>query len=314
MFCFVLFNFLYRRLQLQARLSFCSCTPEGSKRARMRWALLRDAVRSDWWRYGNTLKEGSIRWRAWFDVWRAAARYIAIREILLFHVGYEVLEPMVRSSKYPDKISSSGKVVIDPQSVLSYTMSECLLSDHLDSSSYQEAGQQQGQKASFTLQNSIGKSREEIDTMLTKQQQRRYAGIGQLSLNSVKAAEEILKAAIRTPRSKDRFDVLRESDEALSLPSATVRALYALQLEMDTVLTVNVSAQCRLWTEERHKARRSCLMEGDEATEGPPAVTVPATSSSASDTPVPVPVPIAMLYVAVLDATDLKVAIECRYN
>ena len=32
---------------------------------------------------------GSIKWRSWFSIWRLAARYVAIRELITYHVGYE---------------------------------------------------------------------------------------------------------------------------------------------------------------------------------------------------------------------------------
>ena len=300
------------RLQLQARFSFCSCTPEASKRARMRWALLRDAIRADWWRYANFLKGGSMRWRAWFGVWRAAARYIAIREILIFHVGYEVLDPTVQPTKFSDKLD--GKAEMDSQTVLSYSLSECLLMDQrdrdLDLDSYPIPEESNGdrQETPSTQQNKNKKSKDEIDAMLTKLHQKRYIGSGQLSPSSVSAAEKLLKIRIASPRSKNYLDIQRESDEAMSLPQATVRALYSLQLEMDTVLTVIVSARCRLWSEERHKNRRAYLSdrEGDDSYENSAGESGSVSSSSSSTTPIPVPT--AVLYLAVLDATDLKVS------
>ena len=274
----------------------------------MRWALLRDAIRADWWRYANFLKGGSMRWRAWFDVWRAAARYIAIREILIYHVGYEVLDPTAQSTKYSDKLN--GKAEIDSQTVLSYSLSECLLMDQQDPDSYPvpEETHGNGQETSSTLESNNKKSKDEIDSMVTSLHQKRYIGTGQLSSSSVTAAETLLKSRIASTRSKNRLDIQRESDEAMSLPKATVRALYSLQLEMDTLLTVIVSARCRLWTEERHKSRRAHLSDkdGDDCSETSAADSGSISSSSFSGTPVPVPT--AVLYLAVLDATDLKVS------
>ena len=110
-----------------------AAAPEPSRRARMRWAALRDSVRSDWWRFAKTLKEGTLRWRAWFDEWRAAARYVALREMLLYHVGYETIstEPLPSfnglgrhdkpdATKFSSATYSEGNLV--------YSMSECLLS------------------------------------------------------------------------------------------------------------------------------------------------------------------------------------------
>jgi hypothetical protein len=40
---------------VQTRLNLCLSSPEASQRAKMRWALLRDVVRVDWWKYASTL-------------------------------------------------------------------------------------------------------------------------------------------------------------------------------------------------------------------------------------------------------------------
>lgn len=40
---------------MQTRLNLCLSSPEASQRAKMRWALLRDVVRVDWWKYSTTL-------------------------------------------------------------------------------------------------------------------------------------------------------------------------------------------------------------------------------------------------------------------
>lgn len=60
-----------------------------SRRAQLRWAMIRDGIKKDWWKYASTLTEGSIRWRAWFEQWRMAGRYVLLRNIMLYHVGFE---------------------------------------------------------------------------------------------------------------------------------------------------------------------------------------------------------------------------------
>jgi hypothetical protein len=54
-FVFVCPSVAYR-LQLQSR--FCSCrdAAEPSRRAKMRWTLLKDCIRADWWRFANGLE------------------------------------------------------------------------------------------------------------------------------------------------------------------------------------------------------------------------------------------------------------------
>ena len=43
------------RLQLQSRFNLCCSSPDSKRRARMRWHLLRDVIKTDWWKYANTL-------------------------------------------------------------------------------------------------------------------------------------------------------------------------------------------------------------------------------------------------------------------
>ena len=43
----------------------------------------------------------------------------------------------------------------------------------------------------------------------------------------------------------------RQLDDSIALSATTVRTLYSLQLELDTVLSAKVSGQCRVWAEER---------------------------------------------------------------
>mmetsp|Transcript_1356 Transcript_1356/g.1424 ORF Transcript_1356/g.1424 Transcript_1356/m.1424 type:complete len:327 (+) Transcript_1356:2-982(+) len=59
-----------------------------SVRARMRWRMIKEKVKAEWWRWTGQLQEGVLRWRSWFETWRTAARYVALREILMYHVGF----------------------------------------------------------------------------------------------------------------------------------------------------------------------------------------------------------------------------------
>jgi hypothetical protein len=86
-------------------------------------------------------------------------------------------------------------------------------------------------------------------------------------------------------------EISREQINALSLSPTAVRALYALQLELDALLGVRVAAQCRLWAEEKYRLRRGALQvenrddEKKDETVGGHSINV---------------------YVAVLDAVNLK--------
>jgi hypothetical protein len=53
--------------------------------------MIRDNIKKDWWKYTENLTEGSMRWRSWFSMWRVAAKYVALRELLQYHVGFEAI-------------------------------------------------------------------------------------------------------------------------------------------------------------------------------------------------------------------------------
>ena len=79
------------------------------RRAQLRWRLIRQSVRRDWTKYTDTLKgrgpcggeDGSMSGEC--------ARYVALRELLIFHVGFEVEKK---------------------NGLLKYKLSESLLMDH----------------------------------------------------------------------------------------------------------------------------------------------------------------------------------------
>lgn len=90
-------------------------------------------------RFVTKLPNGSIRWRIWFEQWRLVARYVAIREMLMFHVGFE-----------PKYHAASNSMV--------YTYAECLLDDQSgvmetprvrSSSILADANDNQAKKTSF---------------------------------------------------------------------------------------------------------------------------------------------------------------------
>jgi hypothetical protein len=71
----------------------------------------------------------------------------------------------------------------------------------------------------------------------------------------MRAAELLIRNQITahvgaTPPSPE--EISRAQVHALSLSPTAVRALYAIQLELDALLGVKTAAQCRLWAEERY--------------------------------------------------------------
>eukprot|EP01038_Epipyxis_sp_PR26KG_P008983 gene8983-12116_t len=218
-------------MQSKARLALLSHTDEKSRRARMRWDLIRKSIKIDWWRYASMLKEGAMKWRAWFEIWRAAARYVAIRDILLWHVGYEA---------YKDQTTG----------IVSYAVCEKLLIDY-ECNVMNGAEETDGQPAHIF-----------------------YQGKGLFSPNVLRATESLIRQQIalssnygiyessnssksdkRTVSSNKYSSVLLTNPYALS--AVAIRALYALQLELDTMLPIKVSAYCRVHSEDKYKCKRS---------------------------------------------------------
>ena len=103
------------------------------------------------------------------------------------------------------------------------------------------------------------RGKDEYDLLLTKKLKRRYQGRGLHSVNALRGAEYLLTSHMTYPYPRTAEEALREQDNTLSLSPTAIRALYAMQLELDTVLGVRVTAQCRLWAEERYKIRRSAM-------------------------------------------------------
>ena len=117
-------------------------------------------------------------------------------------------------------------------------------------------------------------------------------GRGNFSANVMRAADLLVRNQIASQfQHHTPEEISREQINALSLSPTAVRALYALQLELDALLGVRVAAQCRLWAEEKYRLRRGALQvetrddEKKDESVGGHSVNV---------------------YVAVLDAVNLK--------
>lgn len=220
------FDYHLHKVQLFSKLDHCRSAEDKSRRARMRWALLRDSMKIDWNKYVNTLEEGTIRWRTWFNTWRVAARYVALREMLLYHLGFEAI-----LDQYGDTVS--------------YSISESLFADH-----YRE-----------NKLNSKSNDSSPTQAISThgKKNSGRYRGLGMFTPTQLQTAETLLRNQM-TSNSESAFN---DSVDPLSLAGSVIRALYAIQLDLDTYLPIKVSARCRIWAEDRYKlkkAREALLM------------------------------------------------------
>jgi hypothetical protein len=127
----------------------------------------------------------------------------------------------------------------------------------------------------------------------------------------MRGAEYLLSSRMSSGTPRTAEEAVFELDSALSLAPTAVRALYAMQLELDTVLPIRIAAQCRRWAEERHQLR-STLASANSATPGEggtagagssPASAHGTAPSSAGHGSAPSSV---TMYVAVLNASNLK--------
>jgi hypothetical protein len=69
----------------------------------------------------------------------------------------------------------------------------------------------------------------------------------------------------------------------LALSPTAVRALYSLQLEMDTVLTARTAALCRLWAEERYRIKKAIGESLASQAATSPAGTAPSPGKALDD-------------------------------
>lgn len=216
--------------QRYSRLLHCSQCEEPSRRARMRWKVIRDMIlKRDFYRFvGEKLTKGSVRWRIWFEQWRLAARYIAIRGLLMYHVGYEAIQD-------------------EKSKLVTYAMCESLLVDHHTSLG----------------RNSNNRSAEVVE-YLQEAMSRRYSGCGTIPVYLLSAIETLISRQILCAywHSHDASDM---NIDVSRLSTPIIRGLYACQLELDAFLHPRVSALCRLWAEDRFHDIRSLAMLHDAA-------------------------------------------------
>jgi hypothetical protein len=246
-------------------------TVDVSRRARLRWRLIRNSIRKDWHGYASALPEGTLRWRAWFTQWRLCARYIALRELLIFHVGFE------------------GDYSAAPTPFKLY---ETLLMDHSELSASATSEQADGDAGKAARQ-THGSPR------LTKA----WRGSGAIAEGVVRVAETLVRAKIAGPtpgqgsmdgtgsatentssavsgkdHEEEKLDeetgisfeeiCTSGSTAALMLSSRTVRALYAMQLELDALLPPHAVAFCRFWADDRFRRQRDKARQMNAALAG----------------------------------------------
>jgi hypothetical protein len=78
-----------------------------------------------------------------------------------------------------------------------------------------------------------------------------HQGQGAFNLSMIRAAEILIKSQMASAPPTSLEEATRDHDQNLSLSPVAVRTLYSLQLEMDAILPVKITAQCRIWADEK---------------------------------------------------------------
>eukprot|EP01034_Spumella_vulgaris_P021313 gene21313-27343_t len=204
------------RLQSNAWVAFAKSPLLGVDRkrlARLRWDMVRKSIKVDWQKYTSKLRDGNMKWRAWFETWRLAGRYVALREILMYHVGYE---------SFTDAATGMVSYAIRENLIMNYT-------------------QHNGAK--------------DDDAAI-------YVGKGNISEHVLRAAESLIYKQIVA--SNSYFMLVHNAQHTrqsvainpFDLSSIALRALYALQIDLDSQLPFKVSAFCRIYAEDKYKMKQ----------------------------------------------------------
>ena len=267
-----IFRTYFYDLRSQCRVSLCNqrsslLRDDQIRRARMRWGLIRSAVRIDWWKFSDQLADsdvgGSIKWRSWFSIWRLAARYVAIRELITYHVGYE-------SFTNPETGATT------------YAAKEKLLMhyERLQKDRSARRGQLYEGPACFSSE--------------------LLAAVELIIASRYKNADEICKQA-DIDVEIDHGELVRLNDiDPLNLPTSVIRVLYALQLELDSILPFKVSAFCRMYADEKCELRNQMKFFGSSEGDNEAGGDLLNSSSGINF------VSGATLFVGIVHATNLK--------
>lgn len=223
-----------RNLQNSARAAAIRYAP-AALRAKLRWSRIRDAIRRDWRLWARRLPGGLLRWRAWFQEWRLAARYVALRELLVYHVGFDIRHNSISDARASDYIV--------------HNLYESLCEFHSDTVDTRDTsatgGEGRGSAAELY-----------------------YPFVNEFSPRLVRAAETILSQQLLDKYSRTKSATATTPIESksypntgscyidpLSLSPVAVHVLYALQLELDSYLSIQQCGLCRLWADERVELR-----------------------------------------------------------
>ena len=164
---------------------------------------------------------GGMRWRSWYNEWRLAARYVAVREILLYHVGYEYIV-LERSTGADEDGVEKWEQWEQMQ------MHETLLADHNQGDESDQDQDQDHEEGFEDVREPAVGSKEEKDKDKAKEKEKEedkgyiyYRGIGMMKESILSAAEVMVQQKIRGQG---------KGVSPLSLSLRAVRSLYALQV------------------------------------------------------------------------------------
>lgn len=244
-----------------------------SYRAKVRWRLVKLSIKSDWLRYSLHLplqgqspnggpnshsrshersSSSGIRWRGWFTIWALSGRYVAMREVLMYHVGYEQLLLPLSSSTY---------------SVQSYAPRENLKLHYFSNTFSSEERENQG---------IVGVDPVDVETAM-------------LIVDTIISGQHPFNGVL---------DVM----------PGVIKALYAMQLELDSLLPLKVSAFCRRRAEEKYHRRlsRRSLLANNGSIKGTAGGSAAAAAAAVLNGLHAKDNKQAVLLVAVIEAVNLK--------
>lgn len=267
-----------------------------SLRAKYRWKLVKQCVQNDWFAYTASLKsqydsgtwdalglnpllsaaseanklwsfvkttlrvpgghEGPVhgmKWRSWFNTWRMCGRYIALRELLLYHLDFAPSNNQDLEKAYSHSLLHE-RLQVDWCASESGDEDTCELSDDdggADASNRPatSSSRRPQTKSSASHERKKRKSFERPGSRFS----RSYRGTGSISPDNLAAANFLVQEHLNRPNAR------LSSSSAPHIQSGPLRALYALQLELDAILPPVVSATCRAEANDRFRAQRDLV-------------------------------------------------------
>jgi len=194
---------------------------------------------------GSNSAARDMTWRSWFHTWKMCGKYIALRELLLYHVNF---------ARDATQDGGGGKNACSLPHERLHTDWNCsesgdeggASSDEEDTDLAQTHSPAGSQKTQFNTQN-----QRNDDTLPGSKWSRTYRGIGSVGPDYLVVANALVREHLNRP------DGGLSNKSAPHIKIGPLRALYALQLELDAILPPPISALCRAEANDRFRAQQN---------------------------------------------------------